>query len=130
MMGVRAVKSLVVLGLSLLGCAVPAPNRGAPAPTIAGHWRSTGAREALELKLIVTGATVAGAAELTDLQGQSYRLTVTGRYTPPTFSLQLVAQDRVLARYDGRVDAGGTMRGVLYDPVLPTDSLMLARLAP
>lgn len=123
---VRVIDLLALIGLA--GCGTPASERTSPMPLIAGRWGVAGGRGALELTLTVRGSRATGVGKLTDARGRVTPVTVRGECTHPTFALDLLAHDRILGRYAGHYDAGGTLRGVLSDADLPTDSLILVRL--
>jgi hypothetical protein len=124
----RAITSLVA-SIGFLGCYEPVPEEPRPVHTIAGRWGASGGGAVLELTLTVRGAQAAGVGVLIGAGGRIAPVTVRGRYTPPAFALELVAYDHILGRYIGRLDAESTLRGVLSDLDLPTDSLILMRLA-
>jgi hypothetical protein len=124
---VRVMRPLVLVSLGLVGCGRPVTERSSPMPTIAGRWEAAGGGGALELTLSVRGTLASGVGRLTDAGGRVTQVTVRGQCTHPTFALDLLAHDRILGRYVGRLDAGGALRGVLSDSDLPTDSLILVR---
>lgn len=123
---VRVIEALALIGLA--SCGRPASEQTSPMPLIAGRWAVAGGRGALELTLTVRGTHAAGVGKLVDASGRATPVTIRGECTHPNFALDLLAHDHILGRYVGRYDPGGTLRGVLSDVDLPTDSLILVRL--
>ncbi len=116
------------LMLALAGCAGRSARQGALASSIEGHWGVGSGVRQLELMLAVRGTRVTGTGLLTRPTGEVVPLAVRGEYSAPAFTLEFSSHDRIVARYDGRYALTDTMRGILEDMGVPTDSLILNRL--
>ncbi len=124
----RVFRLLVALALSPLSCGTLVPRRTAPAPTIAGDWRSHSGRRVLDMSISVRGTNVDGEGELRDPVGQTVHIVVRGEYTPPALRLQFFSHDQMLMTYVAHLGEGDTLRGVLEDSGAKTDSLFFYRL--
>ncbi len=118
----------IVLTSVLLACAGRSARQSVLASSIEGHWGVGSGVRQLELMLAVRGTRVTGTGLLTRPTGEVVPLTVRGEYSPPAFSLDFSSHDRIVARYSGRYSLTDTMRGILEDMGVPTDSLILNRL--
>jgi hypothetical protein len=82
----------------------------------------------LDVALRVRGRYVSGQGELRDPLGKTIYLNVSGEYSSSAIRLDMASRDRIVARFVGRLEANDTMRGVLLDSGVASDSLFFFRL--